>query len=129
MVNNLCLIDLPTGDQLSITMLNQLLDPYPLSLEIKGAFTAARYTKVFILSNDSPAVWYRAGFGNVTQNQVAALLRRLNVFFVRPSSKVRVLRYGCYDTKLRKVILANYGITYVCFTYVTSSPTTFTYFY
>lgn len=35
-----------------------ILDGYPLRLEIKGSFTIAKYTKVFITSNVPPEEWY-----------------------------------------------------------------------
>jgi len=73
---------------MSITMLNQLLDPYPRSLEIKGGFTSAAWTKVIIISNDPPTTWYRAGWGTVTQGQQDALLRRLLVFNVTSRNEV-----------------------------------------
>jgi len=66
------LIDEFTGG-MRIDLLLQFLDPYPLSLEVKGSFTPATYTRVIITSNLDPTHWYF----NETQAHQAALLRRL----------------------------------------------------
>lgn len=42
-------------------MMLKILDIYPLSLNIKGGTTYARWTKVFITSNDSPTEWWPGG--------------------------------------------------------------------
>lgn len=53
-------------------MLLNILDGYPLRLEIKGSFTWARWTKVYITSNVHPGDWYGSrGFTD-------ALKRRIN---------------------------------------------------
>lgn len=44
--------------QIPLTRMLQLLDPYPLSLEVKGRMTPAMYDTVIITSNTSPASWY-----------------------------------------------------------------------
>ncbi len=51
----------------------QLLDGHPLSVEIKGGFVHAEWTKVIITSNKDPADWYRMQFG-----LPAALERRIS---------------------------------------------------
>ena len=44
--------------QVPLTKMLQLLDPYPIRLEVKGGAMPARYTKVFITSNTPPEEWY-----------------------------------------------------------------------
>lgn len=39
----------------------QVLDIYPLRLDIKGSFTYASFTEVFITSNKHPSEWYEKG--------------------------------------------------------------------
>jgi len=51
-------------------LLLSILDGYKLRLEVKGGFTYANWTKVFITSNDAPASWYQKGL-------TPALKRRL----------------------------------------------------
>jgi len=59
--------------QIPIVKLLQICDPYPLRLEIKGGWTAARWTRVIITSNIPPTSWY--AFANPSQD--AALQRRI----------------------------------------------------
>lgn len=40
------------------TQLLNILDGYPIRLQVKGGFTYACYTKVFITSNKHPSTWY-----------------------------------------------------------------------
>ena len=44
--------------QIPLQRMLQLLDPYPLALEVKGRMAPAMYTIVVITSNTSPASWY-----------------------------------------------------------------------
>lgn len=50
----------------------RILDGYALNLPVKGGFTAAHYTQVFITSNKPWASWYP------NQNDLTALRRRLD---------------------------------------------------
>lgn len=49
-----------------------ILDGYPLRLEIKGGFTWAQWTRVFITSNKHPSNWYR-------KHNLEALKRRITI--------------------------------------------------
>nr|UOF77092.1 rep protein [Cressdnaviricota sp.] len=44
--------------QIPIHQFNELLDPWPLLMPIKGGFVQARYTLVIILCNSTPDLWY-----------------------------------------------------------------------
>ena len=44
--------------QIPLQRMLQLLDPYPLALEVKGRMAPAMYETVIITSNTSPASWY-----------------------------------------------------------------------
>lgn len=65
---------------IAIGMLLNLLDGYKVRLQIKGSFTYAAWTKVYITSNVSPSEWYKGNeFGfNISQGQRNALERRLS---------------------------------------------------
>ena len=62
--------------QVQLQKLLQILDPYPLRLEIKGGLVPARFTTVIITSNFSPQHWYKNEDGN-RDPEMAALYRRL----------------------------------------------------
>lgn len=51
----------------------RVLDGYPLQLPVKGGFTWALYTKVYITSNSPPSQWYQNIFGDAR----AAMDRRI----------------------------------------------------
>lgn len=55
------------------SMLLKILDIYPLRLPVKGSFTYAGWTKVYITSNYDPATWYTG------DHDPEALARRLHV--------------------------------------------------
>lgn len=66
--------------QIPLTRMLQLLDPYPLSLEVKGAMAPCLYTKVVITSNTPPHLWYKtdeAGTDQRRSDAVKALFDRL----------------------------------------------------
>lgn len=52
-----------------------VLDKYPLRLEVKGGFTWANWTYVFITSNAHPQDWYKTGL-------TPALRRRINACYI-----------------------------------------------
>jgi len=62
--------------QCPLQKLLMILDKYPLQLEVKGGYVAARFTKVFITTNSEPEVWY-PNASNWNKQEFAALLRRL----------------------------------------------------
>jgi len=62
--------------QVQLQKMLQILDPYPLRLEIKGGLVPARFTTVIITSNYEPALWYKNEDGS-RDPELAALYRRL----------------------------------------------------
>lgn len=62
--------------QIDLATMLHLLDPYPLTLAVKGSFTLARWTKVIITSNKSPMDWYSGT--DPDPMVLAALMRRLH---------------------------------------------------
>lgn len=65
--NSGCWFQNPTADvmifeefngQIPLQRMLQMLDPYPLALEVKGRMAPALYKTVIITSNTSPASWY-----------------------------------------------------------------------
>jgi len=63
--------------QVQLQKMLQILDPYPLRLEIKGGLVPARFTIVFITSNYTPDQWYKNEDGN-RDAEMAALRRRVD---------------------------------------------------
>jgi len=63
--------------QVQLQKMLQILDPYPLRLEIKGGLVPARFTIVFITSNYTPDKWYKNETGD-RDPEMAALARRLD---------------------------------------------------
>lgn len=63
--------------QVQLQKMLQILDPYPLRLEIKGGLVPARFTVVFITSNYTPDKWYKNETGD-RDAEMAALARRLD---------------------------------------------------
>ena len=59
---------------MQLNMLKQVLDGYPLRIEIKGGQTYAAWTTVYITSNTRPHDWYP----NICKGDWEALVRRLN---------------------------------------------------
>jgi len=58
------------------------LDRYPVIIETKGGAEVLRAHTIWITSNVDPRLWYA---GSATEEQIAALLRRLTiVHFERP---------------------------------------------
>lgn len=45
--------------QIMLQRMLQLLDPYPIALEVKGSMRPAMYTLVIITSNTPPNLWYK----------------------------------------------------------------------
>ena len=63
--------------QVQLQKMLQILDPYPLRLEIKGGLVPARFERVFITSNYTPDKWYK-NEGGYRDAEMAALARRLD---------------------------------------------------
>ena len=63
--------------QVQLQKMLQILDPYPLRLEIKGGLVPARFERVFITSNYTPDKWYK-NEGGFRDAEMAALARRLD---------------------------------------------------
>lgn len=59
--------------QIKLTRLLNILDGYKLRLPIKGSFTWANWTKVYITSNLSPYAWHQ----NAKEVHMSALMRRI----------------------------------------------------
>jgi len=64
--------------QVQLQKMLQILDPYPLRLEIKGGLVPARFTMVFITSNYTPDKWYKNEDG-ARDEEMKALARRLDI--------------------------------------------------
>jgi len=64
--------------QVQLQKMLQILDPYPLRLEIKGGLVPARFTLCFITSNYTPDKWYKNDEG-ARDAEMAALARRLDI--------------------------------------------------
>lgn len=64
--------------QVQLQKMLQILDPYPLRLEIKGGLVPARFTTVFITSNYTPDKWYKNDDG-ARDEEMKALARRLDI--------------------------------------------------
>lgn len=62
--------------QVQLQKMLQILDPYPLRLEVKGGLVPARFSLVFITSNSTPDKWYRDDGSRA--GELAALYRRLD---------------------------------------------------
>lgn len=50
-----------------------ILDGYPLRLDIKGGHTWALWNKVFITSNDIPALWYQKGLTPALERRITKI--------------------------------------------------------
>lgn len=56
------------------TLLNYL-DGYPMRLDVKGSFTWAMWTKVFITSNKHPREWYKDGIPAALARRITSITR------------------------------------------------------
>lgn len=63
--------------QIQLQKLLQILDPYPLRVEVKGGCIPARFEVIFITSNSTPDLWYR-NEGGLRDAEMQALARRLD---------------------------------------------------
>lgn len=61
---------------IKMSFLLQLLDPYPLKVEVKGGMVAAKWTRVFITTNTPPEKWY-PHLATEDPRTFSALLRRI----------------------------------------------------
>lgn len=82
---------------LKYPFLLNLLDGYPLNLEIKGSCTWANYTKVYITSNDEIKSWYNE------KDNISALMRRIKYVIHMVNEKNRVIREPIYLNSLKEI--------------------------
>lgn len=61
-------------------LLLHLLDGYRLRVEIKGGFTYANWTKVYITSNDAPEKWYEKGLTDALKRRLTEVHHFENPF-------------------------------------------------
>jgi len=61
-------------------LLLSILDGYKLRIEIKGGFTYANWTKVFITSNDPPDSWYQKGLTPALKRRITEIHHFENPF-------------------------------------------------
>lgn len=80
------LIDEMHGGRMSLTMLNQLTQPYPFELPIHGGTVTTNCRLFFFTSNSSPATWYTNIYAEHQWNAEE------NPFFRRVTSLVRFNR-------------------------------------
>lgn len=62
-------------------LLLNVLDGYPLRLEVKGGFTRAAWTRVIVTSNKHPRDWYKDPQGELVNGVPAALARRITSIY------------------------------------------------
>lgn len=62
--------------QIRLSDMLRYLDGYPLQLPVKGGFTHAQWTKVWITSNCEPSEWWKGS--GVPEDAREALMRRIN---------------------------------------------------
>ena len=83
--NNGCWAQNPTADvmvfeefngQIPLQRMLQMLDPYPLALEVKGRMAPAMYETVIITSNTTPDMWYP--IKAIEENEPAVLQRKMD---------------------------------------------------
>lgn len=73
---DIIVLDEFTGSWMKYEDLNQILDGYPYNINLKGSSTWAKYTKVYITSNDKPQKWYPGVFAK-NYEKWQALKRRV----------------------------------------------------
>lgn len=56
---------------------NAICDRWAYSAPVKGSFVPARWTMVFVLTNDDPSGWYPPRFGLVACDHADAVMRRI----------------------------------------------------
>jgi len=61
-------------------LLLSMLDGYRLRVEVKGGFTYANWTKVFITSNDPPEAWYQKGLTPALRRRITEIHHFENPF-------------------------------------------------
>lgn len=71
------------ASKMSLTYLLQLLDIYPLDVEVKGSYRPLLVKKIIITTNIHPALWY--DYSN-RQEHYDALMRRMSQFWWYPAN-------------------------------------------
>lgn len=89
------------------SILLRILDRYPYQMEIKGGYTWAAWTTVYITSNKHPSTWYPIAFP-WTDDQ--ALQRRLNNIY---DCKATIFgsTWTCEKTKVIRTIDQDFNVT------------------
>jgi len=88
--------------QVQLQKMLQILDPYPLRLEIKGGLVPARFSIVFITSNTMPSEWYENKDGR-RDAELAALDRRLETESPTNHAPVRFIHVDARDELHRRL--------------------------
>lgn len=88
--------------QVQLQKMLQILDPYPLRLEIKGGLVPARFSVVFITSNTMPSEWYENKDGR-RDAELAALDRRLDTESPTNHAPVRFIHVDARDELHRRL--------------------------
>ena len=88
--------------QVQLQKMLQILDPYPLRLEIKGGLVPARFSIVFITSNTMPSEWYENKEGR-RDAELAALDRRLDTESPTNHAPVRFIHVDARDELHRRL--------------------------
>ena len=93
-------IDDFTGNWISLGMLLNLLDRYPLRLDIKGSHTWANWNKVYITSNSDWDTWYP----NIMEEHKKAIGRRIveNINLNKDDLTYTVYNNGLPQTHIQK---------------------------
>jgi len=82
--------------QVQLQKMLQILDPYPLRLEIKGGLVPARFSIVFITSNTMPKDWYENKEGR-RDAELKALDRRLDTETETNKNPIRFIHVDSRD--------------------------------
>lgn len=88
--------------QVQLQKMLQILDPYPLRLEIKGGLVPARFTVVFITSNTMPKDWYENKDGR-RDAELKALDRRLDTESETNKNPIRFINVDSRDELHRRL--------------------------
>lgn len=88
--------------QVQLQKMLQILDPYPLRLEIKGGLVPARFTIVFITSNTMPKDWYENKDGR-RDAELKALDRRLDTESATNKNPIRFIHVDTREELHRRL--------------------------
>jgi len=88
--------------QVQLQKMLQILDPYPLRLEIKGGLVPARFHTVIITSNFEPGLWYKNEDGS-RKPELDALYRRLGKGIPPLQDKMSYIEASTRDELWKKI--------------------------